>query len=263
MSDRVHLTNRDSQIIEALTQKVRLFAQRQIAEHWFGGEMVNARRRLKRLAAIGLVTRLSVQARPLPPLERPLACWRPGEPEPDFGAIAYRCQEREMVSKRLGESTIMIENYSNSRGGSTQYPHLMTAQNWGSSGKSWNKSSSTQQLGRALLKTEEVMRMNERVAIVFTPGLPPIKSRLVRYYESGFSRIMKPQSGASFKALIASFVVAVISGLMALVCFAAMQQQAEPQTPPMEPLFLPEYQPGFQPFPFDERDMQWPNNRTL
>jgi hypothetical protein len=71
-----HLTSRDAEIIQALVQKVRLFGLRQIAEHWWHGELANARRR------------------PVPPLDSPLVNWRPGEPAPDFGQVAYRCRQR-------------------------------------------------------------------------------------------------------------------------------------------------------------------------
>jgi type IV secretion system protein VirD4 len=37
--------------------------------------------------------------------------------------------------------------------------------------------------GRKLLKPEEVMALNSRTAITFTPGVPPICTTLVRYYE--------------------------------------------------------------------------------
>lgn len=94
MIDDMKLTPRDSDILQSLTLKVRLFSQRQIAEHWFGGEVVNARRRLKQLGEADLLQRISVHARPLPPLDAPLVSWQPDQPEPDFGAIAYRCQQR-------------------------------------------------------------------------------------------------------------------------------------------------------------------------
>jgi len=37
---------------------------------------------------------LSVRARLIGPLDRPLAAWFPGNPPPDFGAIAYRADKR-------------------------------------------------------------------------------------------------------------------------------------------------------------------------
>ena len=94
MNDAFHMTGRDTGVVQALVQKVRLFSQRQVADHWWNGELVNARRRLKRLAAGGLLSRITVQARPLPALDAPLASWQPGQDAPDFGQIAYRCQQR-------------------------------------------------------------------------------------------------------------------------------------------------------------------------
>jgi hypothetical protein len=94
VSENLHITSRDHEILLGLVRKVRLFSQRQIADHWFGGELVNARRRLGRLAQRALLARLNVQARPAPPIDAPLVSWQPQDPAPDFGQIAYRCQQR-------------------------------------------------------------------------------------------------------------------------------------------------------------------------
>lgn len=94
MSVPLQFTPRDNDMLRALVQMVRLFGQRQIADQWWNGELANARRRLKQLAKENLVARLSVQARAIPVLESPLVSWRPGDPAPDFGAVAYRCQQR-------------------------------------------------------------------------------------------------------------------------------------------------------------------------
>ena len=94
MSGPLHLTGRDRAIVQALVQKVRLFSQRQIVDHWWNGELANSRRRLKRLADRNLLHRLIVMARPAPAFEAPLLTWRPGDGAPDFGKIAYRCQAR-------------------------------------------------------------------------------------------------------------------------------------------------------------------------
>jgi hypothetical protein len=94
VTDSLHLTPRDRIILQSLAQKVRLFSQRQIADHWWNGELPNSRRRLKRLAERGLVERITVLARAIPVLESPLVSWSPGDAVPDFGSIAYRCQVR-------------------------------------------------------------------------------------------------------------------------------------------------------------------------
>lgn len=90
----LHVTKRDHEVVQTLVQRVRLVSGRQAADHWWGGELANARRRLKRLAAEGLIANTTVLARTLPELESPLANWRPGDPAPDFGGVAYRCQDR-------------------------------------------------------------------------------------------------------------------------------------------------------------------------
>jgi hypothetical protein len=94
MSETLHLTARDREIVQALVQKVRLFSQRQIVDHWWNGELANSRRRLKRLADRNLLHRNVVMARPAPSFESPLITWRPNDAAPDFGKVAYRCQAR-------------------------------------------------------------------------------------------------------------------------------------------------------------------------
>lgn len=94
MNGTLHFTDRDRELLQALAQRVRLFSQRQVADHLWNGDLANARRRLKRLQQAGLITKVTVQARSLPPLDAPLFSWRPDDAEPDCGAIAYRCQQR-------------------------------------------------------------------------------------------------------------------------------------------------------------------------
>lgn len=94
ISPRLTLAVRDRELLQALVQKVRLFSLRQIAGHWWEDELANARRRLRRLTTAGLVARLTVQARPLPCLQRPIVTWKPGEELPAFGKIAHQCQSR-------------------------------------------------------------------------------------------------------------------------------------------------------------------------
>ena len=94
MKDSIHLTHRDLVIVLALVQKVRLFSQRQMVDHFWNGEVANGRRRLKRLADNRLIQRSIVLARPTPVLDSPLLKWIPGESRPNFGQIAYCCQAR-------------------------------------------------------------------------------------------------------------------------------------------------------------------------
>ncbi len=91
-------------------------------------------------------------------------------------------QTAEYVSNRLGEETIIVE--SGGTGSSTSWQ--ASQQGSGSSSYSTSTSNNWQQFGRKLLKPEEVAALPERVAITFTPGVPPIWTWLVRYYERDF-----------------------------------------------------------------------------
>ncbi len=88
------LTERDRELLHALVEKVRLLGLRQIAAHWWHDETANARRRLRRLTTAGLVERITVRVRPLPPIQQPIVTWRPGADEPGFGPAAHQLQSR-------------------------------------------------------------------------------------------------------------------------------------------------------------------------
>ena len=87
----------------------------------------------------------------------------------------------DYVSARLGEETIVVESGGTSSGNSHQVTHGQQTQD--SKGFSDNSSCNWQQQARKLLKPEEVMMLSPREAITFTPGVPPIFSTLMRYYE--------------------------------------------------------------------------------
>lgn len=92
MTHRVN--NRDAEILQCLVQKVRLLSQRQLALHWWEGDLANMRRRMKQMVDSDLVCRVTVQARAIPELAQPLAKWEPGDAAPNFGQVAFRCQDR-------------------------------------------------------------------------------------------------------------------------------------------------------------------------
>src|SRR5580704_50078 len=53
----------------------------------------------------------------------------------------------------------------------------------GSEGRSFQRTENWTQQARRLLKPEEVTALSSRVAITFTPGVPPLRTTLMRYYE--------------------------------------------------------------------------------
>lgn len=89
-------------------------------------------------------------------------------------------QTAEYVSARLGESTIIVDSGGTTSGGSLQVSNQDSNVTRGSS---WSTSHNWAQQARKLLRPEEVVALPERSAITFTPGVPPLHTTLVRYYE--------------------------------------------------------------------------------
>jgi len=111
----------------------------------------------------------------------------------------------------VGEETIVVASGGTSGGTTRQQGD----QGNRSTSYSENWSENWQQHGRKLLKPEEVMGLPARIAITFTPGVPPIWSRLVRYYESDFGERARGFLLA-VKALGQSIVMLIAAGLLAL-----------------------------------------------
>jgi type IV secretion system protein VirD4 len=95
----------------------------------------------------------------------------------------------EYVSARLGESTIVVG--SGGTGTSTSTSRSSGQGAGSSSSYSTSSNENWQLMGRKLLKPEEVTGLPDRVAITFTPGAPPICTRLVRYYEKEFTKLRR------------------------------------------------------------------------
>ncbi len=96
-------------------------------------------------------------------------------------------QTAEQVSNRLGESTIVIDSGGSSSGTS----HQTSQQGQWSNTQSFNKNDNWAQHGRKLYKPEEILTLPQRTAITFTPGVPPICTTLVRYYEPPISTMVQ------------------------------------------------------------------------
>lgn len=85
----------------------------------------------------------------------------------------------QYVSDRLGEATIIVTSGGTSR--STTHQGSMGGPPTVS--RSFQRSDNWAQQVRRLLKPEEVADLPSRTAITFTPGVPPICTTLIRYYE--------------------------------------------------------------------------------
>ncbi len=128
----------------------------------------------------------------------------------------------EYVSSRLGEETIVLESGGTSRGSTRQYTD--SAQPSNSASWSDNASSNWQQQARKLLKPEEVIALPPRTAITFTPGVPPVATTLLRFYEErrlgqGLGRLGRSLAALNMLLKAASFCAAslVLAYIMTLV----------------------------------------------
>jgi type IV secretion system protein VirD4 len=87
----------------------------------------------------------------------------------------------EQISSRLGEQTIVLESGGTSSSNTRQWGGGHHGQDTGSFSN--NSNSNWQLQASKLCKLEEVINLSPRVAITFAPGLPPIWTNLLRYYE--------------------------------------------------------------------------------
>ena len=141
-------------------------------------------------------------------------------------------QTAEYVSNRLGEKTIVIR----SGGTGTGTSHQNSVRGDSSKSFSSNENDNWAQHGRKLLKPEEVMTLSERIAITFTPGVPPIWTRLVRYYEESLVP-RQPGTWERFKSL-ADAAMFSASFLGVALILAATYSEKRVQRPQVE-LYLP------------------------
>jgi type IV secretion system protein VirD4 len=91
-------------------------------------------------------------------------------------------QTADFVSTRCGEATILVTSGGRSSGSSGHSSSSQQGAQYGT-GASSNSSSNWQQQARKLLKPEEAMALDPRLAITLAPGMPPILTKLARYYE--------------------------------------------------------------------------------
>jgi type IV secretion system protein VirD4 len=128
-------------------------------------------------------------------------------------------QTAEYVSNRLGEETIVVDSGGTSKGSSFQASNPDSGT---SRGTSWNSNDNWSLVGRKLLKPEEIAGLDKRVAITFTPGIPPLATRLVPYYAespgNGPGRLRR------LRTRVEVWLVAII--LLGLASFLGMRMTA-------------------------------------
>lgn len=140
------------------------------------------------------------------------------------------------VSNRLGNQTVAVESGGSSSGSSYSRPDGgPTMTNVGTKGHNWGESSNWSQIARPLLRPEEVMQLSPRTAITFCPGMPPIATTLLRYYEERFNPGRIRRAFAAIRVLIASVLV---FGLTVGLAFGL--SSIEKPAPAMEPRVTPQ-----------------------
>lgn len=91
----LQLTDRDLEILQVLTRRVRVLSIQQVARTWWpGASETAAENRLKLLAKDEFILLERGPAHPELELSGPVAEWNIGDIDPDVGAIAYRLQSR-------------------------------------------------------------------------------------------------------------------------------------------------------------------------
>jgi type IV secretion system protein VirD4 len=115
----------------------------------------------------------------------------------------------QYVSDRLGEETIIVTSGGTSKGttrqGSVNGPPTES--------RSFQESDNWAQQARRLLKPEEVTALSPRTAITFTPGCPPLKTTLIRYYEERLPAAGRPAREKSTALAWCALFLAVALGL--------------------------------------------------
>ncbi len=122
----------------------------------------------------------------------------------------------DYVSVHLGDETIVVDSGSKSKGTSyqtTQAMHPSTSRSY-----SENVTESWQQQARRLLKPEEVTALSPREAITFAPGVRPIRTTLLRYYEE--PRLGR-RGGWLARFGTASLILGLSTALSASLCWFA------------------------------------------
>lgn len=123
----------------------------------------------------------------------------------------------EYVSNRLGEETIVVRSGGTSTGQSRQGSAQGTSYT-----SSSNENDNWSQQGRKLLKPEEILSLSDRIVITFTPGVPPIWTNRIRYFEErelgrrlGWWQRFTATANVVSGSLI---LLLVMSGFLVMVC---------------------------------------------
>jgi len=139
----------------------------------------------------------------------------------------------EAVSKRLGPATIKVVSGGTNRG--TSRGMTFGRERSSNKGSSEGSSSNWNLQSRNLLNADEVIALRSRTAVIFTPGMRPILTTMLRYHEENlcpgsFRRLI----GDLFNLLKASALCA-LALLLAAGLTKVMGTKARPPVPAYQP----------------------------
>ncbi|QJW94190.1 type IV secretory system conjugative DNA transfer family protein [Frigoriglobus tundricola] len=147
-------------------------------------------------------------------------CWPDGRDQTVLGNCTQvffginHLPTAEYIANRLGDFTQIVTN-----GGTNQSTSRQSGEKSGSVSHTSGSNQGWNQAGRKLLMASEIMQLNQRQAITFHPGVPPIMSWLVRFYEGfrtengmGVFRVLMD----TLSLLVLAIIVAAISTAMAI-----------------------------------------------
>jgi type IV secretion system protein VirD4 len=100
-----------------------------------------------------------------------------------FGCNDY--QTAEFLTKSLGNETILVDSGGHNSGWSkgSSFSSGGAGSSSSNTSRSGGRNANWAQQTRELLKPDEVMQLDPRIAITLTPGVRPIWTKLIRYYE--------------------------------------------------------------------------------
>jgi len=189
-------------------------------------------------------------------LGQPKKCWPDDQGQTlisNTTKVFFGCndlQTAQFISQSAGNETLVVQSGGANSGWSRNHGSSRGSGYSESSGSSYSGGSSSnwQQQGRELLKPDEIMALDPRVAITLTPGVRPIWTRLIRYYEekSLFRRrgwLMR--LAAACWTLLISAALLLLAAAMAIALSREVRAVTHPQ--PLTPMAPPLYQP--QPLP--------------
>lgn len=116
----LELQSRDREVLDALTNRVRVLSFDQLTRAWWGsgeGAAASARRRLGKLEAEGLLERYPVMAHEPPGFDEVLVRWRPGDGEPDLRRLANRLRRRWPSAPRSSSAIVATKRAAHRFGG--------------------------------------------------------------------------------------------------------------------------------------------------